>query len=230
MPIAPLETESVIPNAHAIIFDMDGLLIDSEPLWQEAAIEVLATVGLHLTPDLCSQTLGLRFDEAVQYWHSIFPWEDPPPAQIARQLLASAHRLIDKKGIAQPGARYALDMASASGSGVALASSSPMMLIEMVVGKLGIAHYFNVINSAEHEQHGKPHPAVYLKTAKKLGVDPTNCIALEDSVNGVLAAKAAGMKCIAVPERNSLTDSRFEVADIILPSLEHLAASMLTTM
>lgn len=102
---------------------------------------------------------------------------------------------------------------------LAIASSSELKVISVVVDKLGIRNYIKVICSAEHEQFGKPNPAVYLTTAKKLGIKPENCLVFEDSPNGVLAAKAANMKCIAIPSMQVKKDPRFDLADKILDSL-----------
>ena len=102
---------------------------------------------------------------------------------------------------------------------MALASSSAMSLIEAVVDKLNIRNYFQLLWSAEYEPFGKPHPGIFITTAKKLGVLPSQCLVFEDSVNGVIAAKAARMKCIAVPDSASLNDPRFAIADITVSSL-----------
>ena len=102
---------------------------------------------------------------------------------------------------------------------VALASSSAYRVIRAVVERLGLADAFDLIYSAEEEEYGKPHPGVYLTTAHRLGVAPTRCLAVEDSLNGVLAAKAARMKCVAIPEAEARHDPRFAIADTVLDSL-----------
>ena len=103
---------------------------------------------------------------------------------------------------------------------MALASSSSMSLIEAVVDKLNIRMYFDVLWSAEFEPYGKPHPGIFLTTAAKLQVDPKECIVFEDSINGVISAKAARMKCIAIPEEATFNDPRFAIADSKLRSLK----------
>jgi sugar-phosphatase len=102
---------------------------------------------------------------------------------------------------------------------VALASSSAYRLIRAVTERLGLADSFDCVYSAEEEEYGKPHPGVYLTAARRLGVAPTQCLAVEDSFNGVLAAKAARMKCVAVPEPAQRRDPRFCIADVVLDSL-----------
>ncbi len=103
---------------------------------------------------------------------------------------------------------------------MALASASYFKLINATLNKLELRDQFNVIHSAEIEPYGKPHPGIFLTTAKNLGVDPEFCLVFEDSLNGVIAAKAARMKCVCVPDPAFRNDTRFSIADIILNSLE----------
>ncbi len=118
-----------------------------------------------------------------------------------------------------PGAREALDVVSAAGFPLALASSSTSEIIAAVLQTMGMERYFQVTQSAEHESYGKPHPGVYIEAARRLGVEPRRCLAFEDSPNGVIAAKAARMLCIAVPDPALKEDRRLQAADLILPSL-----------
>jgi sugar-phosphatase len=107
---------------------------------------------------------------------------------------------------------------------VGLASSSAMDIIEAVLDKIGLSDDFAVLQSAEHEPYGKPHPAVYIECARCLGVAPANCLALEDSPAGVLAAKAAKMTCIAIPPPELRDDPRYCIADLQLDSMEQFSA------
>jgi HAD superfamily hydrolase (TIGR01509 family) len=198
---------------RAVIFDMDGLLIDSEPLWHEAERGVFATVGLHLSTEDCLRTTGLRIDEVVRFWNA--------PPELAGQIVDRVIALVEQKGVAKPGVQEAL--VAASGARVGLASSSPSRLIAAVLQRLGIADRFAVAHSAEHELCGKPHPDVYLTTARLLGVEPSACIAVEDSPNGVRSAKAAGMRCVAVPDALLAGDPTFAAADHVIDSLLELA-------
>lgn len=206
----------------AVIFDMDGLLIDSEPRWRRAEIEVLRTVGLHLSEADCVRTMGLRIDEVVAFWHQQRPWTTPAPAVVAERIVDRVIELLESEGVLLPGAVAALDFFAARGLPLGLASSSPWRLIEAVLRCFGLRARFQVVCSAEGMAHGKPHPAVYLETARRLGHAPTACLALEDSVPGVLAAKAAGMGCIAVPAPEQRDDPRLGRADVVLDSLEQL--------
>ena len=204
---------------QAIIFDMDGLLIDSEPFWQQAEIEIFAEVGLNLTSQLCEQTMGLRIDEVVNYWYQRHPWEGISQEEIAQQIVRRVVELIETKGVAKTGVYPLFEFLEETNLPLALASSSDYALIEAVIKRLDLHDKFTVIQSATTEKYGKPHPAVYLSTAEKLGVTATNCLALEDSLNGVLAAKAARMICFAIPEGYPNSDPRFVIADQIFPSL-----------
>ena len=214
---------------EAAIFDMDGLLIDSEPLWQEAEMEVFASVGVQLSRVQCAETKGRRVDETVAHWYERRPWEGATRKEVEERLVGRVIELIREKGQAKDGLHHALAFFRRRGPRLALASSSGYPVIRAVLEKLGIEREFEVVHSATKEKFGKPHPAVYRTTARKLAVDPGRCLALEDSLHGVLAAKAAGMMCVAVPdpstgdpEHDRELNSRLVAADLVLPSLSSL--------
>ncbi len=211
---------------QAIIFDMDGLLIDSEPFWQQAEIEIFADVGLNLTSELCQQTMGLRIDEVVNYWYQRHPWGNISQTEIADRIVQRVVELIETKGTTRKGVYPLFEFLEKINLPLALASSSAYVLIEAVIKRLDLSDQFRVIHSATAEDYGKPHPAVYLTTAEKLGVSATNCLGLEDSLNGVLAAKAARMICYAIPESYPKSDLRFIIADQIFPSLIEAKAAI----
>jgi sugar-phosphatase len=212
---------------RALLFDMDGLLIDSEPLWHEAEIYGFGLAGLRLTAEQCLETTGLRVDEVVQFRYAEHPWAAPSQDAVAAAIAGRVVELVCAKGVLKPGVAEALDFARASGLRIALASSSPYVIIDAVLDTFGLRSAFEVIHSAEEEARGKPEPDVYLTTARKLGVEPAVCLALEDSPNGVVAAKAAGMKCIAIPEPVLRNDPRLARADAILESLIEVNAELL---
>ncbi len=203
----------------AVIFDLDGLLIDSEPLWQHAEGEVFAEVGLHLTHEDYLHTMGLQAPEVVAWHFSRAPWQGPGVEEITKRLVTRVIGLIESEGVLLPGAREAVEQVAAGPWKTAVASSSSLRLIHAALKSFQLDNSFEAIASAEEESHGKPHPAVYLRAAKRLGVDPVRCLALEDSLNGLLAAKAARMWCIAVPPEELRDDPRYALADGVFLSL-----------
>ena len=210
----------------AVIFDLDGLLIDSEPLWQEAEILVFERVGINLTFQLCQQTQGLRIDEVVDYWYLRHPWTNLTKLEVEKSIVNKLIELIQRKGQPLPGVDKAIAFVRSKNVKIALASSSSMIIIRAALQKLSLSDTFTEVYSAESEVLGKPHPGVYLTTAKKLNIPPQSCLALEDSLNGVLAAKAAQMKCIAIPEASQQDNPKFSIADRVLQSLEGLTDSV----
>jgi sugar-phosphatase len=215
---------------QAIIFDMDGVLIDSEPLWRRAEREVFAEQGLILSDDDCKRTMGLRTDELVAYWYRQHRWLARTQSVVAETINSRDAELVAAHGAPLPGAVDAVRAASGSGLPVGLASSSSLDLIELVVHALGLEGCFSVLCSAEDEERGKPDPAVYLTTARRLGVPPAGCVAIEDSARGVTAALAAGMRVIAVPPPEHFDDAEFDAAHLKLRSLEEFSVELLRSL
>ncbi len=203
----------------AAIFDMDGLLINSEPFWQTAEVAVFNTVGVPLTVEMCAQTVGLRIEDAVQYWYRRYPWQNKSAAQVATEVVDSVIRQIGESGQLMNGVIEVLDFLQSKGIRLALASSSSYRIINTVVDTFQLNKYFEFVYSAEDEPLGKPHPGVYLSTAAKLGIDPLECIAFEDSVTGLVSARAARIKAVAVPEPHEFNKTKYDFADIKIPSL-----------
>ncbi len=200
-----------------ILFDMDGVLIDSEPFWRQAEIEVFATVGVHLTEEQCAETMGLRIDEVVRLRA---PRHDQ--AALAEAIVSRVEQLVREKGVPLPGSREILEWIRQKDIPCGLATSSSYRLLESTLAALGLRDYFSIVHSAQDEIYGKPHPAVYLSAAQKLGIEPVEVLAIEDSVNGVIAGKAARMKVVAIPEAPFRSDRRFAIADYQCDSLSEL--------
>lgn len=203
----------------AVLFDMDGLLIDSEPIWREAEKEIFSKVNITLTDEMCFKTVGLRIDEVVDFWHEQFPWESISKLEIKNQIIHKVIELITLKGKALPGVYETIKLFNEKKIPMAIASASSLSIIETVVHQLNISEYLSFVHSAELEEYGKPNPAVYLSAAKKLQLPSHQCLVFEDSFNGVIAAKAARMKVIAVPEDIHRGENKFFAADLILQSL-----------
>lgn len=209
-------------NVAAVVFDMDGLLVDSEKLWEESEVEVFAQVGIQMTPEMCWQTTGIRINEVVDYWFERHPWDGPGKTEVAEAILDGVIERIKATHEMLPGAPEAIAFFAGKQVKLGLASSSYYRLINAVLEHFDVAHYFDVVHSAQDETLGKPDPAVYLTTASKLGVAPRHCVALEDSLAGIRAAKAAGYRCIGVPETRFFDEEKFAEADVLLCSLREV--------
>lgn len=200
---------------------MDGVLLDSEPFWQDAEIQAFTGVGLDFTRDHAIETMGMRINEVVALRYEQSPWVGKSPQEVEDEIMNDVVARVGREGQPLPGVTEAVGFLRSKGVRLALASSSYEILIDAVIRRLGLSDVFEFTYSAQHEQFGKPHPAVYLTAAAKLGLDPSQCVAIEDSVNGMRSAKAAGYGCIAVPAP-AVDRSQFAPADVVLPSLEHL--------
>jgi mannitol-1-/sugar-/sorbitol-6-/2-deoxyglucose-6-phosphatase len=204
----------------ASIFDMDGLLVDSEILWHQAEREILVPLGAEVAT-ASRATKGMFVREVVVHYHSIAHWDEPDVDGVVAQILDRVGELVEQQGRLLPGAARALDLCASRGP-IALASSTPMVLIDRTLRHFGLEARFEVIHSAEDEPFGKPHPGVFLTAAARLGVEPAACLALEDSAAGVAAAIAASMTCVAVPAHEERGAVAFQKAALVLGSLEEL--------
>ena len=203
---------------------MDGLLVDSEPHWRAAERDVFGSVGLMLTDDECKQTTGMPILDVVRYWHSQRPWTasdalGPSDEQLANAITDNVHERIANFAEPMPGAVAAVQFFARRGIPTAIASASPMSLIDVVVDRIGIRPLLTLWHSATLEAHNKPAPDVYFGTARKLGVLPANCVAFEDSGSGLVSAHAAGMRTVAVPAEFEYGNLKFNIATQKLPSL-----------
>lgn len=210
----------------AVIFDMDGLLLESESRWRVAESEAARRLNLPYTEADFERTMGMRMRDIAHRWYSQNPWSptpDPTPDEVAGQVI---DRVIELVADAEPlpGVMEAVDLMHELGLRIALCSSSDERLVAAATEALGLAHRFELMHSAEHDLHGKPHPQPYLSTASKLGIAPERCLAIEDSVAGCMSAKSAGMAVVAVPDPAQWGSERFGFVDLMLPSLEYLDA------
>jgi mannitol-1-/sugar-/sorbitol-6-/2-deoxyglucose-6-phosphatase len=210
-----------VPAYAASIFDMDGLLVDSEILWHRAELEILVPLGAPIDADATRATKGMFVREVVAHYHGLAPWEAPQIDEVVDSVLDRVGALVEDGGRLLPGATRALSLCAARGP-IALASSTPRRLIDRTLRHFGLDQAFEVIHSAEDEPFGKPHPGVFLTTAAKLGVQPTDCLVFEDSAAGVAAAVAADMGCVAVPAADERDHAAFDRAALVLDSLADL--------
>lgn len=207
---------------QAVIFDMDGLLLDSENFWQQAEFQTFSALGVPLTLADTTKTVGWRCDYVVDYWYMQSPWTGVSQAEVADTIIDEVIALIRAQGNLLPGARQALELCQQLQLPVALATSSNHHMMFAVLEHFQLQPYFKATCSAQYLPFAKPHPQVYLNAAAAIDVAPEYCLALEDSVTGVIAAKAARMKCIAVPEHRMRHDPRYSIADLTLDSLLQL--------
>lgn len=213
-------------NVAASLFDMDGLLIDSEVLWHKAEVEIFGALGVPLAESSNRSTKGVFVNEVVDYWYARFPWTGPKADEVVDALLERVGELVEAEGRLLPGAIRALDLTSERGP-IALASSTPLALIHRCLEHFDLTNRFASIHSAEFEPYGKPHPGVFLTAAASLGIDPTQCLVFEDSSAGVIAARAARMSVVAVPTPEDRGQFEFRLADLTLATLEELSPAWL---
>lgn len=204
---------------EAVIFDMDGLLIDSEPFWRIAEKEVFGNLGIEVTEELAIETSRMTTKEVTEYWYSHKPWEQKSLEEVEQAVIQRVGELIDNKGMMMPGVVELLQYFKQLGYKIGLATNSPNSLILKVLRKLDIEHYFDIAISSDFVDKGKPSPDIYIKIAFELDTIPSNCIVFEDSTSGIHAAIAAGMSVVAVPEKGKFNDAGFETADVKIKRL-----------
>ncbi len=186
---------------EAVVFDMDGVLVDTEHLWDEVREELTEEWGGRYTPEAQEAMMGMSSPEWSRYLHEVVGLREPPEVineEVVRRMLARYETDLP----VVPGAVEAVQRLASAGLRLALASSSNRELIDAVLRRLELASYFEVTVSSEEVARGKPAPDVYLEVARRLGVAPARCAAVEDSASGIRAAHAAGMHVIAYPNRH----------------------------
>lgn len=209
---------------QGVIYDMDGLLVNSEPIWQEAEKEVFKTVGITLTTDDCLKTTGIPTSAVFDYWYEISPWEGKSKQELEKMLFEKVFSMIKENASAMPGVIETLIFFKNKGLKIGLASASPLELIQIVLERLEIREYFDFYHSATLEKNNKPHPDVYWTVAKKLGCPIENCLILEDSINGVRGAKASGATVVAVPDDHFYDFEEYTIADFKIKNLLELVS------
>jgi sugar-phosphatase len=205
---------------NTVIFDIDGLLINSEPLWNKAAAEVFASRNVYISEEEYATTTGLRTKEFVSWWLTHFQQDPAIFPAVEKEIVASVLDKIATNAETLPGVPYIFEFFASRGFKIGLATSSPPELIELAKKITGIESYVMAATSAEDLPFGKPHPQVYLNCAAALKVAPINCVCFEDSFNGMVAAKAARMKCVVVPHASEQEHVKWGAADEKLTSLQ----------
>jgi|FLYN01.1.fsa_nt_gi HAD superfamily hydrolase (TIGR01509 family) len=204
---------------QAVIFDMDGVLVDSEVYWRESREAFAAELGKVWTADDQRAAMGRNTVEWAQVMQERLKL-DMALERIMADIKARVIARYEKRLPLLPGALEAVHTAK-SAYRVALASGSPTEIIQEVMRLTGLDSVFECVVYGDDMPHGKPAPDIYLETARRLGIPPQQCVGIEDSSNGVRSVKAAGMACIAVPSPGfTLPDEILKMADLVLPSLE----------
>jgi HAD superfamily hydrolase (TIGR01509 family) len=208
---------------QAFVFDLDGVLVDSEPVWEQVRRQVVAERGGHWAPDAQRRLMGMSTQEWAGYLSRDLG-VGLPPDQVAALVI---ERMADRYRERVPFLDGAIDavrrMAARWPLGVA--SSAPAVLIETVLESAGLRPAFSVVMSTEQVAHGKPAPDIYLAVTAALGCPPPDCAAVEDSSNGLRSAAAAGLRVIAIPQPDYPPDpDALAGASLVLPSLAGLTA------
>jgi HAD superfamily hydrolase (TIGR01509 family) len=211
----------------AVIFDMDGVLIDSEQIWDEVREELARERGGRWHQRAQADMMGMSSTEWSRYMHDVIGLPEPPEEinkEVVRRLLARYKESLPLL----PGAVEAVERLAKRWP-LGLASSSNREVIDAVLEQAEIAHLFRATVSSEDVEHGKPAPDVYLEAARRLGVDPTSCAAIEDSQNGIRSARAAGMRVIAIPNPHyPPSEDTLALADVVLKSLDELTPEVVS--
>ncbi len=196
---------------QAVIFDMDGLLVDSEPVWAVAEGAMMTARGIQSNPEVQHGLIGLRMRDFISGMRDAYALTGSVD-ELCDDLVTRMSALIPDQVVPRPGARELLDLLLKRGVPCAIASSSPMTIIDATVSAQGWDRYFQTHVSGDDVAHGKPAPDIYLEAAQRLGINRADCLTLEDSPTGARAAVAAHMVCYAIPDLSHSTEAAF--ADI----------------
>ena len=204
---------------RAVIFDMDGLLLETEELWVEAEAELFRRHGVAFTRADQLAVMGTSFDVTARHFAERLAWPFERRAELVEESTAIMHELVRRQVAARPGAVELVAALRDRRTPLGLASNSPRFLVDDALATSGMTDAFDAIVSADDVEHPKPAPDIYLEVCRRLGVDPSDALALEDSVSGITAAKAAGLTCYAVPQ---LAEVDVSAADRVVASLADL--------
>ncbi|WP_233558509.1 HAD family phosphatase [Aquimarina sp. BL5] len=205
---------------NAVIFDMDGVIVDSEPFWQKAEREVFTSLGVEITDELRRITQRMTTNEVTRFWFKRNPWKNKGIEEVENMVIDRVIELIELENCLIPGVVDTIKELKSRGVKLALATNSPYRIIPKVLNKMNIIKDFETISSAEFEKKGKPEPYIYLSTLQKLNEKADNCIVIEDSNSGIIAANKAGIKVIAFTNggKNLITEN----FDFKIPSFENV--------
>ena len=214
---------------ETVVFDLDGVLVDSEPVWEEVRRGLVAERGGHWAPDAQRRLMGMSTQEWARYLGEDLGVGLPPEEVAALVIDRMAARYRERIPFL-PGAVDAVRLLAGTWP-LGLASSAPAVLIETVLDAAGLSSYFQVTMSTEQVPHGKPAPDIYLAVTARLGVSPSGGAAVEDSSNGLRSAAAAGLHVIAIPHPQYPPDpDALALASLVLPTLADLTPEAVATL
>ena len=205
---------------RAVVFDMDGLLLDTETLWHRAEVELFRRHGGEFTWDDKMAVIGTSFDITARYFSERLGQAPERGAVLVAEMIDLMHDELRRQVDARPGAVELVErLRAVGGVSIGLASNSPRALVDTALATARLADAFDAIVTSDDVAHSKPAPDLYLEACRRLGVEPAQAVALEDSAAGVAAAKAAGLTCIAVPQ---FAETDVSAADRVIDSLADL--------
>ncbi len=207
------------PDVRAVVFDLDGLLVDTEILWQEEEAALLADHGVEHTREDSLATVGRAIDHSVAYFARRMGEPESAVPELRRELIARMRAAFANRAQPLPGAVELVRGIAEAAVPMAVASNTDRDLVLLALERAGITDAFDVVVSAQDVEQAKPAPDVYLRACRALGVEPSEALALEDSESGIAAARAAGLRVYAVPQ---LAEMDVSAADRVLESLEDL--------
>ncbi len=203
---------------EAVLFDMDGVLVDSEPLWKRAEEEVFGELGVPVSEAHTTKTSRMTTQEVTDYWYTLFPWQNKSKEVVEQEVIERVIDLIIQEGVEIEGVRRLIAFLEHQHMPLGLVTNSPASVVPAVLHKIRATEVFSVICTADDVMKGKPDPEIYLKAAAALDVMPGKCLVFEDSVSGVAAAKAAGMTVVAIPPKGYVPLDNYQSADLIIPA------------
>jgi len=212
------------PTFHAVIFDLDGVLADSEPWWNQIDANLLAEYGVTYRGEYHRNVLGVSYHLAVEFYKNAFRISAPPEELMRRRGEMATEFFANRVGLF-PSAKTTLEELRKMKLRLAMATSSVSASACPFLERTGIRSSFEVILTGDEVERGKPHPDIYLRAAEKLGIVVDACLVIEDALSGVAAAKAASMRVAAIPDMRFVDAREYEKqADYVLGSLSEIPA------
>lgn len=207
---------------QAVIFDMDGVLIDSEPFWKQAGVEVFSQIGIPVSLQEMQELTGMPALGIVKTVYQRYQQMPVPVEEMVKRMNNCAISMILENKPLMSNVPETLEKLTALGCKLAVASASPRYLLEQITKRCNISQYFQYLSSATELDYNKPHPQVYLHAAQQLGIEPQACLGIEDSVVGMTAVKAASMHCAVIPAPVERNNPRWTLADHQLKSVKEI--------